>query len=214
VKQITLAFGNVPDYSRDSFVVSYSNKSVFEWVDKWPNWTSHCFAIYGPEKCGKTHLAHMWQRKTDAVFVDPENIDMNALEDVKNCIVENVSRCKDENALFHLYNHIVNQGGYMLLTDREPLSHLDYQLPDLVSRLKSVPDIEVFEPDDVLLRTVLMKSFSDRQLRVGLDVVEFLLIRMERSFSSVGHLVKNLDDLSLVEKRNITVPFVKQVMQY
>jgi chromosomal replication initiation ATPase DnaA len=139
---------------------------------------------------------------------------MNALEDVKNCIVENVSRCKDENALFHLYNHIVNQGGYMLLTDREPLSHLDYQLPDLVSRLKSVPDIEVFEPDDVLLRTVLMKSFSDRQLRVGLDVVEFLLIRMERSFSSVGHLVKNLDDLSLVEKRNITVPFVKQVMQY
>ena len=60
---------------------------------------------------------------------------------------------------------------------------------------------------------MLVKQFADRQLKVDDDVIGFLLRRMERSFAAARAMVGAIDDLALAERRNITVPLVRRVLE-
>ncbi len=86
-------------------------------------------------------------------------------------------------------------------------------LPDLASRLTAAPAVEIGPPDDVLIGAVMVKLFHDRQLRVGEDVIRFLLARMERSFDAVRAIVAALDRSALAARRNITVPLARDVLR-
>ena len=59
----------------------------------------------------------------------------------------------------------------------------------------------------------MVKQFADRQLRVDPDVLTFLLARMERSFAATSRLVAALDQAALAEKRRITVPLARRVLE-
>ena len=59
-------------------------------------------------------------------------------------------------------------------------------LPDLRSRLRMATPVALGEPDDELLRKVLVKLFADRQLVVEKAVIDYLLVRMERSLARRG----------------------------
>jgi len=59
---------------------------------------------------------------------------------------------------------------------------------------------------------VLVKLFADRQLRVGGDVVRYILVRMERSFAAARALVAALDRAALESRRGITVPLAREVL--
>ena len=52
------------------FFVSPKNKIAFDYVQKWPKWDAKVTYIYGPEKCGKTLVSHMWADKSNAIFLD------------------------------------------------------------------------------------------------------------------------------------------------
>ena len=71
----------------------------------------------------------------------------------------------------------------------------------------------VLPPDDGLIGAVLVKIFSDRQLRVGDGVVDYLTKRMERSFDAAGRIADALDHAALAAGRNITVPLARQVLE-
>ena len=53
--------------------------------------------------------------------------------------------------------------------------------------------MELGEPDDDLLRRVLVKLFADRQLAVDSAVVDYIVVRMERSLQAANALVDDLD---------------------
>ena len=59
----------------------------------------------------------------------------------------------------------------------------------------------------------MVKQFADRQVRVDPYVLTFLLARMERSFSEASRLVAALDRAALAEKRRITVPLARRVLE-
>ena len=67
-------------------------------------------------------------------------------------------------------------------------------------------------PDDLLFKAVLTKLFADRRLAVGTEVIDFLTIRLERSFEAAGGIVAALDRAAFAERRRITVPFVRAVL--
>jgi chromosomal replication initiation ATPase DnaA len=74
--------------------------------------------------------------------------------------------------------------------------------------------IALGEPDESLIETVLVKLFFDRQLDVGLEVVRFIMPRIERSFAATRHLVAAVDRAALTAKRRqITVPMVGAVLR-
>ena len=93
-----------------------------------------------------------------------------------------------------------------------PPARWNFGLDDLASRLKAAPQAGIGPPDDGLIAAVLVKQFADRQLKVDDDVITYLLRRMERSFAAARSMVGAIDDLSLAERRNITVPLVRQVL--
>ena len=100
----------------------------------------------------------------------------------------------------------------MLLTGRTPPARWSVVLPDLRSRLRAVQSVGIGAPDDDLFGAVLIKLFDERQLRVGEEVVLYLLARLERSFDAARGCVAALDQYSLAAGRNITVPLVRKAL--
>ena len=73
--------------------------------------------------------------------------------------------------------------------------------------------MEIKAPDDELLKAVINKQFSDRQITVGDDVVNYLVARTERSFEAVRQMVQKIDDLSRMEKKKITIASARKAME-
>jgi chromosomal replication initiation ATPase DnaA len=119
----------------------------------------------------------------------------------------------DEKALFHLLNAAREARGYVLIASRlHPLAW-NVQLKDLISRFKAMPIAALAEPDDDLLRALLVKLFADRQLIVDEPVLSFMVTRMERSAAAARKLVAAIDLSSLEQKTAVTRHLAAQVMR-
>lgn len=207
MKQKLFKFENNPDFSENNFFVSESNRDVFEWIKKWPTWPSHCLFLYGTEHSGKSHLAYIWSKISDACFLEPD-FNINNIEKGKNYIIDNAEKFK-EKKLFHLFNSVKENTGYFLITSRKS----SFDLKDLDSRIKSSIYVSIKEPDDELIKTLLVKMFSDRQIRIDREVVDFSVSRIGRSFLDIKNFIEDVDSFSFLEKRNITIPLIKKVLE-
>ena len=127
-------------------------------------------------------------------------------------LLDHVSKECDQDALFHLYNLAVQHNVSMVFAAQHPASRMGLYLPDLASRLRALPHVEIQPPDDDLLVGVIAKQFGDRQMAVSPDVLAYLLGRMERSFDAARQVVAALDQASLAQGKAITVPLVRQVL--
>ena len=94
----------------------------------------------------------------------------------------------------------------------EPPIRREFDGKDLASRLRAAPSVAIREPDEELLSAILVKSFNDRQIMLGADVLQYILPRIERSFESVRNLVDDIDHQAMIEKRNITIPFIREIL--
>ena len=215
--QLALDFGHRTAHDAEDFLVTPSNSDAVRWLDRWPDWPAPALVIHGPAGCGKTHLAHVWQARSAARFIAPDAIGGAApdglLGEARNAVIDGGDGVADERHLLHLYNMVAERGGALLLTAHNPPARWNIALADLRSRLVAAPAVAVSAPDDGLIGAVLVKIFSDRQLRVGDDVIEFLTKRMERSFDAVRRTADALDKAALAAGRNITVPLARQVLQ-
>ncbi len=219
--QLTLDLGHRPALDREDFLVAPSNQVAVAWIDRWPDWPGAALALYGPAGSGKTHLAQVWRGASGAAAIGPEELAAaappNLLGRGQALLIDGLESGLEggrvqEEALLHLYNLVLERGGHVLLTGRDAPARWPIGLPDLRSRLAAVQVVELGAPDDALIEAVLVKLFADRQLRVGGDVVRYLLARMERSFATARTLVAALDRAALESRRGITVPLARKVL--
>ncbi len=98
------------------------------------------------------------------------------------------------------------------MTAVQPPARWNVALKDLSSRLNTAQVAEIKPPDDALLAALIVKQFADRQMTVDQDVLSYMLARMERTFAGVRGLISAIDALSLAEKRAITKPLVRRVL--
>ncbi len=198
-----------PAYTRADFVLAPGNREALAWIDRWPDWPAPVLALSGPPGCGKTHLAHVWAKRSGAALLTGADLqgkdvpDLVALVDRTKAVVVEDARAAPERALFHLYNLLREQGGHLLLTSGEPPAHWQIALPDLASRLRAGGAVALAPPDDDLLGSIILKQLADRQLHAGPGVVQYLTSRMERSGDAARLVVAALDRRALAEGREI-----------
>lgn len=202
------------------FLVADSNVEAVGWLRRWPRWPAPTLIIHGPEGCGKTHLAHALAGQTGARLVAAAELGridpLTLLAGAPGAVVDDADTCAqqglEERALLHLVNAVGESGGTLLLTARLAAGHWSVALPDLRSRLNAAASAGIGEPDDALIRAVLGKLFVERQLRVGEEVLSYIVARMERSLSAANLLVERLDAEGLAAQRPVTIPLVRAVL--
>lgn len=224
-RQLAFDFGHRPSLGGDDFLVAPCNADAVAWIDAWPNWPAPALVIHGPPGGGKSHLASVWRARAGAIEIPAESVNptdaARALGAAQAVVVEDAdvhvapySPNEDGFArgLFHLYNMLAERRGHLLVTARIPVLQWSLALADLRSRLQAAPAAAIDLPDENLTAALLVKLFSDRQLKVGDDVLAYLLARMERSFDAARRLVAALDAAALDAKRNVSVPLAGEVL--
>nr|WP_321459309.1 hypothetical protein [uncultured Cohaesibacter sp.] len=202
---------------REDFLRGPSNQAAFDMIDLWPDWPASWLLLAGPVGAGKSHLANIWQERSGARIVSVAALneaDPTELVQGGAVIIEDADCAeRDDTALFHLLNAAREARAYVLITARNWPESWGVALPDLMSRLRLTTPVEIFEPDDELLRSVLVKLFADRQLSPDPSVIEYILMRMERSIEAALSIVDAIDQQALAQRRTITRPFVASILK-
>lgn len=210
-RQLPLELPHRAEMGREAFLTGAANEAAIALIDRWPDWPERGALITGPEGSGKSHLVEIWRAKTGATVVAAANLragDADRLVTGGAVAVEDLHAGEvDEQALFHLLNLVVERKAAVLLTSQVKAPELLVQLADLASRLRAAQPVELFAPDDDLLRRVLTKLFADRQLTVEPAVIDYVVLRMERSLQAANAIVERLDREALAEGRAVTRQF-------
>ncbi len=182
--------------------------------------------LFGADGTGKSHLlqaaCHETGKKGLPVVYLPlaeeglmpamldglENMSLIALDDVQ----EIIGNEDWEYALFNLYNRVREKGVSMLVSSTEPLASLNIKLADLKSRLSWGPIFQLSSLSDKEKQRALQQRAKNRGLDLTDDVVTYLLKRSSRDMNSLFALFEKLDKASMVEKRKLTIPFIKDYL--
>lgn len=215
--QLTFDLPHRAALGAEDFLVSDCNVAAVKLIDAWPEWTDHVQLLTGPAASGKTHLVRVWLERSGAQALSRENFDTDFIEDQPEgtpLVVEDADRAGyDEKALFHLLNLAREKRLFVLLTGRDDPSRWGIVLPDLLSRLNGVPAVDIGAPDEALLRTVMLKQFTDRQLDIDPKVLEFLALRVERSLAAAAAAVEAVDQAALASGRKINRQLVLETLK-
>ena len=215
--QLALDLPHRTAFGRSDFMVSDSNIAAVERIDRWPDWPSPALVLHGPPGCGKTHLIHVWRESASAFIITGESLTdaivPHLIQEVPRQIAVDDAERASESALLHLYNSCIEHQGSLLITACRPPGSWRLVLADLRSRLRAIPVVEIGAPDDALLGAVLVKRFTDRQLRVAPQVIAYLLRRIDRSFAAAEKIVACLDGAALRNGGPVTIALARKVLE-
>ena len=214
-RQLALELPHRPAMGRDDFLVTASNTAAVSLIDHWPDWPAHAALLVGPPGSGKSHLVEVWRQRSGAARIAAAELTTEqapALLSGHALAVEDAGGGVDERSLFHLLNLAKQQNSSVLLTAQRLPEFWGIALPDLLSRLRAIPVVEILPPDDALLRGVLVKLFFDRQLGAEESTISFMVTRMPRSLGAARMLVAEIDRRALEERAEVTRPFVARVL--
>lgn len=209
--QLAFDLVSAPSFGVEDFLVGPSNEDAYAYVETWPDWPDGVLILVGPEGSGKSHLAAIWAGMSHAWRVDVSDVTMARVPELSSngaLVIEDCDRgARDEAALFHLINVMRTRQGFVFVTARTRPDRWGLRTPDLLSRLRLAPAMEILPPDDALLKAVLVKLFFDRQLIIDTGVIDAVALRIPRSFGKARAVVDAIDRASLERGRRVTRAF-------
>jgi chromosomal replication initiation ATPase DnaA len=226
MQQTAFMFDLPPSFEEEDFIPSEAQEDALFWVQHWPEAMprptqlklpfQHALWLYGEQGAGKTHLAHIWQKRVGATFLTKDQIYHTDPSELaakhRFMVIDNVEQLTDEVPLFHLLWNLKTHDAYVLITAKKPVSRMGIRLPDLRSRLNILPSVAILPPDDLLVRTLLLKHFSDLQLKVEAPLIDYIATHIERSFQAIADYVEILNQEAMAQHRKITLPLVREVL--
>ena len=215
LNQTILKFDYEKNYQHEDFFLTNSNKHVFEFLDNWPKWEKNFVNIIGEKLSGKTHLMNIFLKKNKGIKFDAKLLKDNHLKEIKiyqNIILENLSSNIDENLLYSLLNIIEQDNKFIIITSSDPIVYIDFNLKDLKSRTKNFLLLNIEKPDDELIFAILLKNLSDKQITLDKKLIDYIIKRIERSYSKIYNFIYKIDQLSLKRKKSIDLKIIKEAL--
>ena len=215
LNQLIIKFDYDQNFKDQDFYVSKSNEFAFKLLNSWPKWEKNFVNLIGEKFSGKTHLINIFLEKFKGIKIEANEIDNEFLKKIKvfeNIIIENLNDKIDENLLFTLLNIIDQDNKYIILTSKNPIVDYSFKLNDLNSRSKNFLLCNIEKPGDDLMFALILKNLSDRQISIDRKLIDFIIKRIDRSYSKIFDFIYKVDELSLKKKKPIDFKIIKEVL--
>ncbi len=216
MSQLIFKFPFRTRYFKEDYYVSSNNFSAYKLIEGWPNWPDRWVNIFGPSGSGKSHLSKILEKKIgDVKFLNAKDVTNDLLPDLeilKCVIIDNYNQNIDENLFYTILNHSKQLNTFIVINSLIPIKDMKLNLVDLKSRVGSFIDIGIELPTDELLRVIISKSFSDKQIIVSPKVSEYIIKNIDRSYEKITKFIKKIDDLSLSSGKSININLIKKVI--
>ncbi|MFK8081876.1 MAG: DnaA regulatory inactivator Hda [Granulosicoccus sp.] len=222
--QLTLSLDTAPATSFDSFHVDEQNALTRDAVRAFVYGELDDVQMYlwGSSGTGKSHLlsaaCDTYNRQGYRIaylpgeminhsesIVGMENLDLLCIDDLQR--LDHAA----EVDLFNLINRCRALGTQLIIAADRSLDDLGLALSDLKTRLAWGLVFQIKPLSEDGLRIAFRKEIELRSLEVSDEVLGYVFKRFPRRMSILKQVVDELDEVSLMEQRRITVPFIKSV---
>ena len=215
MSQLTFRFPFKTNYFEEDFYVAANNFNAYKLIESWPNWPGKNINIFGPSGCGKTHLANIFNKRIDSYILKASEINDQIVPKLrlKNfVIIDEYDNNIDEKLFYSVLNQSFQVDQYIVVSSKKPIKKINVKLNDLKSRLDSFIDIGIDLPTDDLIRVILTKTFSDKQIKIEIKLLEYILKNIDRSYEEVFGFIDKVDALSLSAGKSININLIKKVL--
>jgi chromosomal replication initiation ATPase DnaA len=214
--QLIFKFPFSKKYYEQDFFVSSNNFSAYKLIESWPTWPGKWLNIFGAPGSGKTHLAKILEKKNDKTkIIDAKNVDDEIIQDLNSLdclIIDSFNNNIDENLLYSILNQSKQSENYVLINSIPSIKKTIFKLEDLKSRINSFLYIGIELPTDDLLKVIISKTLSDKQISINPKISDFIINNVERSYEKMFKFLKDVDELSLSTGKSININLIKKVL--
>ena len=204
----------------EDYIITESNSFAFDLISRMIKGEINQGVISGPSFSGKTHLSKILIKNigsNESLYIDRDYKKIIEKVGSSNLIViENIDKVledKSEEDLFHIINFTKESDKKLLMTSGKSISNIEFKLEDLKSRLNAILEAKIMQPDDELMKLVLIKIFNDKQLLINPNVINFLKSRLERSYKSINDFIEKIDKFSLERGKKITIALINDLIK-
>ena len=204
----------------EDYIITESNSFAFDLISRMIKGEINQGVISGPSFSGKTHLSKILIKNigsNESLYIDRDY--KNIIERVGSSnliVIENIDKVledRSEEDLFHIINFTKESDKKLLMTSGKSISNIEFKLEDLKSRLNAILEAKIMQPDDELMKLVLIKIFNDKQLLINPNVINFLKSRLERSYKSINDFIEKIDKFSLEKGKKITIALINDLIK-
>jgi DnaA family protein len=218
MRQIPLAIAPPPARSFDSFLPG-RNRAALEHLEQLAPHAAPTY-LWGAAGCGKTHLlralASVWRGRGDRVaWFEPgaslpwEFDERSALVVLDDCEALDDAQ---QHAAFALFVQASTAGIPVIAAGKWPPVDLPLR-EDLRTRLGWGHVFALQPLSEAEARAVLRREADRRGIRLGDEVLDFLLTRFARDLTQLMALLDRLDEFALASQRAVTVPLLKKMLE-
>ena len=215
LNQLIIKFDFEKNFKDLDFYVSKSNQNTFNLIDNWPKWEKRFLNINGEKFSGKSHLVNIFLQRNNGFKFYAKDLDNEHLNNIKiheNIIIEDVDENIDEKLFYSLINIIDIENKYLIVTSKSPLVEFQFKLQDLISRSKNFVLTTILNPDDELMFALILKNLSDRQISLDKKLINYIIKRIDRSYSKISEFIYKIDEMSLKKKKPIDFKIIKEAL--
>ena len=215
-QQLIFNFPFKKTYLSQDFYVSKNNFNAFKLIESWPQWPSRFINIFGPKGCGKTHLANILSSKIGSLIISGKKInnDIIVKYKTKEClIIDDFNNDIEENLLYSIINLALQDNKYLIISSPISLKKFKIKLKDLNSRFTSFIEVGIDLPTDDLIKVILTKNFSDKQISINKKNIDYILNNIDRSFEKINLFSNLIDNLSLEKAKPVNLQLIKDVLK-
>ena len=215
LNQLLFNFNQKQNFNYNDFYVGKSNYYAFKLIDSWPKWEKNIINIFGESGCGKSHLAKIFEEKQNAKIIYEYEIDDEIFKNLKlyeKIVLDNFENSIKENLFYSLFNFVDQSNKYLIINSKKSLINFNFYMNDLSSRVKNCLTAEITNPDDDLVFALILKNFSDKQIKIDKKLIDYIVKRIERSYRKISEFIYKLDELSLKRKVPINLKTIKEII--